>query len=175
MALMEAQLQRSFLGFRTGNQQLPCKVHAIPIHYYRLLHIYSADIDVSSLYTCVYIKYKYITLPDITIHYITLHYVTFCYITLHYITLHDTTLHYTYLTEHIIHTINETHLAGTTGSLTLLSMLSKGTWIHMVKSGAHSCRNVHQYLPGKFSLLELRISMKMLMGESYPKKMFCSM
>lgn len=40
MALMEDQLQRSFLGFRTGNQQLPCKVHAIPIRYYRLLHIY---------------------------------------------------------------------------------------------------------------------------------------
>ena len=64
------------------------------------------------------------------------------------------------------------NLAGTTGSLTLLSMLSKGTWIHMVKSGAHSCRNVHQHLPGKFSLLELRISIKMLMGESYPKKSF---
>ena len=64
------------------------------------------------------------------------------------------------------------HISLELGSLTLLSMLSKGTWIHMVKSGAHSCRNVHQHLPWKFSLLELRISMKMLMGESYQKECF---
>jgi hypothetical protein len=133
--------------------------------YQVYIHVYISNIN----------TLHYLTLLYITLHCTTLHFVTSHYITLHYMTLHDTTLHYTYLTEHIIHTINETHLAGTTGSLTLLSMLSKGTWIHMVKSGAHSCRNVHQYLPRKFSLLELRISMKMLMGESYPKKMFCSM